>query len=258
MNPSKSPKINPFICDRKTTTANNPGRLSQRETMLMRHMPLVKIIVAKMRAHLPAHADFEELHSAGIIGLISAIDRFDPSLGYTFETYASIRVRGAILDELRKLDMMPRSARGKLRELNRAVGELEQKLGRAPTDNEICREMGIKEEKFRKMRAMSAPISLICLDQPCYGENKLLHESIADERQPAFPDKLEEKEIIELIANKIQELPDQQKKVLALNYFEEMRLSEIGRIMGVSEARVSQIRSQALARLQCYVRRLSY
>ncbi len=235
----------------------NSGQPDDRGSMLSRHMPLVKIIVSKMRLRLPAHADCEELHSAGIIGLIAAIDRFDPSYGYSFETYASVRIRGAILDELRKLDMMPRSARSKLRRIQQAAGELEQRLGRVPTESELSREMGLREAELRKMRARSKPVNLIFLDQARSGDEAGLHEMIADDRQPPFPEKLEKKELMDLVAGKIQHLPRQQKEVLALNFIEEKRLSEIGRMMGVSEARISQIRSQALSRLRRYVSRIS-
>ena len=174
---------------RRSGFPKDSGKLYDREAMLLRYMSLVKIIVAKMRAHLPAHADYEELHSAGIIGLISAIDRFDASFGYTFETYASIRIRGAILDELRKLDMMPRSARSKLRRINQAAGMLEQRLGRPPTEQEISRELGLKEKKFRRMRAQAEPVNLVFLDQSHQSEEANLHELIADDKQASFPER---------------------------------------------------------------------
>lgn len=226
--------------------------------MLLRYSPMVKIIVAKMREGLPAHADLQELESVGLTGLIAAIDRFDASRGYTFETYASIRIRGAILDELRAMDMMPRSVRTKQRRLNKVVESLEQSLGRTPTDEEVRAELGLDARQYDKLRSQTKPISLIFLDRNQTEEDSNPHDTIADESQENFPERLEERELQELVARKIMELPDVQKKVLALYFYEEMRLAEIGKIMGLSEARVSQIRSQALSHLRKFVGRMTY
>jgi len=228
------------------------------DALVLRHLSLVKIIVAKMRSNLPPHTDFEELESAGTMGLISAARLFDPSRGYTFETYASIRIRGAILDELRKLDMMPRSVRSKTRKLQQTVQVLEQRLGRAPNDHEIRDELGLKEKKYRRMRAQTEPITVVHLDRSPDGSDLDLHEVIRDDTQRPCFERVEKAELYELVADKIEELPEQQRKVLALYFHEEMRLAEIGQVLGVSEARVSQIRSQALGTLRKFVRRMSH
>lgn len=228
------------------------------QQMLLKHEPIVKIIVAKMRSRLPAHADLEELHSIGLTGLISAIERFDESRGYSFETYASIRVRGAILDSLRAMDMMPRSVRTKQRKLNAVLEQLEQELGRTPTDEELRLELGMEPKQFQKLRAQTRPLNIIFLDRSSEAGEVSPHDLIADESQEDFPEKIERRELQELVARKILELPKQQQKVLALYFHEGLRLAEIGEMMGISEARVSQIRSQALAHLRKFVARMSY
>ncbi len=224
---------------------------------LEQYLPLVKVIVAKMRPNLPSYADIEELSSAGVIGLISAIERFDASRGYCFETYASIRVRGAILDELRKLDIMPRSARSKFRRLNQAVENLEQRLGRAPSDEEICQELEMPLKSYFKLRADTQPFNLLFLDQGSDAEVLNRHELVADEDQQFPLERLENEELMELVKEKIKELPRRQKIVLALYYYEGMRLAEIGRILGVSEARISQLRTQALKTLRKFLNRMT-
>lgn len=225
--------------------------------MLTRHAPMVKIIVARMRHRLPAHADLEELESIGILGLLSAIERFDASRGYSFETYASIRIRGAILDELRAMDMIPRSVRTKQRKMQKAIETLEQDLGRSPTEEEIRHALDLDLPKYRRLKAQTLPLNFIFLDRSRLPGESAPHETIADESEPTCPDRLERTELQQLVAEKILELPKTQKKVLALYFFEEMRLAEIGRILGVSEARVSQIRSQALQTLRRFVQRIS-
>ena len=243
-----------------TKTAKGPESSDQDEQhmadMVHRHLPLVKVIVAKMRPHLPAYADYEELYSAGVVGLVSAIERFDPTRGFCFETYASIRVRGAILDELRKLDIMPRSARSNYRKLNKTVEALEQKLGRAPSDREIRHEMGLTPQKYRKLRVATQPSSILFLDKAREADELNLHDLVADDRLTPCHQMIEQEEMTEIINEKIQKLPQRQKMVLAFYYYEGMRLAEIGKILGVSEARVSQLRSQALKSLRIYLNRM--
>jgi RNA polymerase sigma factor for flagellar operon FliA len=226
--------------------------------MLLKHSKLVKIIVAKMRDSLPSYADLEELESVGVIGLINAIERFDVSKGYTFETYASIRIKGAILDELRSYDMVPRSVRTKQRKLQKSKERLEQTLGREPTDEEIQRDLGLESKAYEKFKSQTRPISLIYLDKASQSDETNPHEAISDDTQVLCSELLEQKELKELVARKILELPEAQKKVLALYFFEEMRLAEIGHVMGLTEARVSQIRTQAINTLRTFVRRMTY
>jgi RNA polymerase sigma factor FliA len=224
---------------------------------LRKYAPMVRIIVARMRHKLPSHADLEELESIGVIGLLNAIERYDPSRGYSFQTYASIRIRGAILDELRAMDMIPRSVRLKQRKLQRAVETLEQDLQRTPSDQEIREALELDSRQYSRLKAQTLPLNFIFLDRPRMPGEPVPHETIADESQKSCPERLETAELQQLVAQKILELPDAQKKVLALYFYEELRLAEIGKIMGVSEARVSQIRTQALLSLRKFVQRIT-
>ena len=230
---------------------------SDRAGMLEKYAPLVKMIVGRMRGKMPQHADVEELESAGMMGLLSAIERYDPTRGYTFQTYASVRIRGAILDELRHMDMVPRSVRIKQRLIARTTQTLEQRLGRTPSDGELSGELGLDEESFRKLRVQTRPVSILYLDGEGPGEGGAMHECIADEEGEEAPSRLEREELQEMIARRIMEMPEQSRKVLALYFTEGMRLAEIGLAMGLSEARICQIRSQAIEQLRRYVHRMS-
>lgn len=224
--------------------------------MLEQHLPLVKIILSKMRAGLPPNIDWDDLHSAGVIGLLSAVRKFDPERGYTFETFASFRVRGAIKDELRSLDTLTRSARKKQRELGSLVQELEQELGRTPTDQELCEVLGVSHKELSKLRARTRPAEYVFLDSTPEQDQYNWHDLIADPENPACSELLERGELMEMILEKIESLPYRQRKIMHLYYFEGLRLTAIAKVLGVSEARISQIRSQALSALRNYVRQL--
>lgn len=227
------------------------------ETMMLeKHLPLVKIILAKMRTGLPRSVDLDDLHSAGVMGLLGAVKKFDPERGYAFETFASFRVRGAIKDELRSLDTLSRSSRKKQRELSAIVQELEQELGRAPSDEELCEVLEINHKDLSKLRARTRPAEYVFLDSPPEQEQYNWHDLIADQQNPASCELLEKEEIMEMIVQKLETLPYRQRKIMHLYYFEGLRLTAIAKVLGVSEARVSQIRSQALSTLRTYARKL--
>ncbi|MBN1404530.1 MAG: FliA/WhiG family RNA polymerase sigma factor [Opitutales bacterium] len=226
--------------------------------MVDHYAPMVKIIVARMKGRFPSHADIEELESAGMTGLLAAIERFDPSKGYSFQTYASVRIRGAILDELRAMDMVPRSVRLKQRKLEKLSAAMEQSLGRAPTDSELREEMGLDQRAFDKLRYQTRPVSIVYLDaDPEGNQDGAGHDYIADSHAVNAPERIEKQELMDLVARKIMELPEQSRKVLALYFNEGMRLAEIGELMGLSEARICQIRAQALEHLRRFVSRMS-
>ncbi|MFA5258179.1 MAG: FliA/WhiG family RNA polymerase sigma factor [Opitutales bacterium] len=225
--------------------------------MLAEHASMVKIIVSKMRCKLPAHADSEELECAGMTGLLAAIERFDQSKGYSFQTYASVRIRGAILDELRAMDMVPRSVRLKQRSLERVSSALEQRMGRVPTEEELRKELKLDVRAFAKLRMQTRPVSIVSLDGDLEGSDTSFHECIADDSAEIVPERIEREEMQELVARKIMELPEQARKVLALYYNEGMRLAEIGELMGLSEARICQVRAQAIEHLRRFVNRMS-
>ena len=226
-----------------------------RSALLGRHYPIVQSVVNSMRYSLPTYADLEELHSVGVTGLVAAVKRYDPSQLNTFEGYVALRVRGAILDELRRMDWMPRTVRSKTRKLKHACDTLEQRLGRSPTEIELQQELGMSSDQFRQLRAKSNPIHFISLDAPTTSENETecnLHEAISDETQNHLIENVEKKELAKLVFEKIQTLPTRQKQVLAMYYHENMRLSEIATAFGVTEARICQIHTQAISTLRKY------
>jgi RNA polymerase sigma factor for flagellar operon FliA len=226
-----------------------------RASLLEAYMPLVKIIVSRMRSKLPSHADLEELESIGTMGLLAAIERYDSSRGYTFQTYASVRIRGAILDELRAMDMVPRSVRLKQRLISRTSNSIEQRTGRMPTDGEMCDALGLDRKAYDKLRSQTQPVNVVYLDGQEEGGVDL-HDVIADENTERITTRIEREEMLELVARKIMELPEQHRRVMALYFNEGMRLAEIGEVMGLSEARICQIRSQALEHLRKFVKRM--
>ena len=241
----------------KTENNSFPEKSGDKSAMLVNYRPLVKIIVARMRTKLPSHVDVEELESIGMMGLLAAIERYDPGRGYTFQTYASVRIRGAILDELRAMDMVPRSVRLKQRLLSRTSNAIEQRTGRTPTTDEMCESLQISRSDYDHLRELTKPVSMIYLDGSPEGGEKGGNDFIADESQEGVQGKIEREELMELVARKIMELPIQHRRVIALYFSEGLRLAEIGELMGLSEARICQIRAQALEHLRRYVTHIS-
>jgi RNA polymerase sigma factor for flagellar operon FliA len=224
--------------------------------LLETYLPLVKKVVYGMGRHLPSHVDLEDLQSVGIMGLISAVRRYDPSQGNTFEAYALLRIRGAILDELRRLDRMPRTARAKARKLQEVTQVLEQKFGRKPEENEVQSALGLNGREFNRMIRQTQPITFLSLDSPQStndGQEVDLHDAIPDENLKPIGNKVSTDELIHVLKDKIELLPERQKQVLALLYHEEMRLCEVASIFKVTEARICQIRNQALHNLRNFM-----
>lgn len=243
----------------KSGSRSNPSRAGKSQfgpkdtVLLTKHYPLVRSVVNSMRSHLPACADLDELHSVGVTGLVAAVRKYNAEQAKTFEGYAALRIRGAILDELRRMDWMPRTARSQAKHIKEATEKLEQTHGRAPTEDELRKEMGLNQHDFRRMQTKVSPIRFMSLDDTAStqdGEGKQLHESIADETTEPFTQTFERKELMEVLVEKIKELPEQKKRVLGMYYFEGMRLAEIASVFNVTEARICQIHTQALAVLK--------
>lgn len=234
----------------KSITSTSP---TSRDALLEKYYPLVRVIVKGMLSHLPPCADAEELHSVGVTGLIAAVDRYDPANAATFKAYASMRIRGAILDELRKMDALPRTRRAKVRRLRNVVDSLEQRFGRAPTDSEVSEALGLNLEEFRRYRQNAEPVVIMSLDQsPNHDESEggTLHDTIADDHDVAVPERLERVEMANQVASMIAKLPERQRKILIQYYYEGKRLTDIAEIFGVTEARICQIHTQAVAKLR--------
>jgi len=226
--------------------------------LIERYLPLVRNVVDRIKLTLPSHIDAEDLYSVGITGLIAAVRRFDPDQGSTFASYAATRIRGAILDELRRMDWCPRRTRARARKLKEAINALEQRLGRAASEPEICEALGLSPREYAKWLEESRPVTFIAIDQTAEGEDSdgaSLHELLADETDETGREKMEKKELLQLMAQRIAELPDIPRKILAMYYFENMRLAEIAQVFGLTESRICQIHSQTILGLRAFISR---
>ena len=225
-----------------------------RDRLILTYAPLVKYVAGRLGSGLPAHVEEGDLISYGLLGLISAIERYDPDRDIKFETYAIVRIKGAIIDELRALDWVPRSVRSRAREIERAIAELESKLGRAPTDDEIAGKIGISEDELEESLADISRSSIAALDElwsvSGEGDQVSLLDTIEDTDAPSPAEALDETDVRETLADAIARLPEREKLVITLYYYEELTLREIGEVLGVTESRVSQLHTKAVLRLR--------
>ncbi|HVW88228.1 MAG TPA: RNA polymerase sigma factor WhiG [Gaiellaceae bacterium] len=225
-----------------------------RDRLILTYAPLVKYVAGRLGSGLPAHVDEGDLVSYGLLGLIGAIERYDPSRDIKFETYAIARIKGAIIDELRALDWVPRSVRSRAREIERAIGELEAKLGIAPTDEQIAEKLGITVEELEDSLTDISRSSIAALDELWSvsgdGDQVSLMDTLEDTSGPRPAEALDETEMREALADAIARLPEREKLVVTLYYYEELTLREIGEVLGVTESRVSQLHTKAILRLK--------
>jgi len=226
-----------------------------REAIILRYAPLVKYVAGRVAIGLPSNVEFDDLVSYGVFGLMDAIDKFDPSRGIKFETYAIARIRGAILDGLRSNDWVPRSVRQKARELERVCADLENKLGRSATDQEISEAMHVSLSEFYDLLSEVSCTTLSSLDELwLVNSNEDDSVRVLDLiRNDESEDPLHHVEIEEIkatLTGAIDCLPERERMVIALYYYEGLTLKEIGEIMEISESRVSQIHTKAIFRLR--------
>ncbi len=235
-------------------TYRKPRDDAIRNRLVKQYLPLVKYVAGKLAVGMPQNVEFDDLVSYGVIGLFDAIDKFDPGKHVKFKTYAVTRVRGAIFDQLRQLDWVPRSVRQKTRELEDTVRRVESQLGRAATDQEIARELGVSMKEFEKLVMKISGTTVLSLNDVWYAGEENDRMSIGDSiesPQSRNPDSIVEKqEIKRVIIEAINELPDKEKKVLVLYYYEDLTLKEIGAVLGVTESRISQLHTKAIIRLR--------
>ncbi|HEY5317999.1 MAG TPA: RNA polymerase sigma factor WhiG [Solirubrobacteraceae bacterium] len=226
-----------------------------RERLVVAYSPLVKYVAGRMSSGLPAHVDEADLISYGLGGLIFAIERFDLSREIKFETYAITRIRGAIIDELRSLDWVPRSVRARAREIERVNMKLEARLQRAPTDEEMAGELKVDLEEFHEALLQISNSTIVALDElwnvsDSSGDQVSLLDTIPDHGAPDPEAMVDQGELRDRIADAIAALPEREKLVIALYYYENLTLREIGEVLGVTESRVSQLHTKAVLRLR--------
>lgn len=232
-----------------------PARADEeRERLILEHLPQVRLIARRIHERLPESVSLEDLVSTGVVGLISAIDRFDSSHNVKLKTYAEYKIRGAILDSLRGLDWAPRQQRRRSKQIEAAISALEQRLHRAPTEEEIARHLGLEITEYHEWLVEIRGLNLGSLENASPDpDNRDLLQYIADDEE-GWPSRLlEQSELRKLLAEAISNMPDAEKTVLSLYYHEELTLREISKIMRLHESRISQLKSQAILRLRTYM-----
>lgn len=229
---------------------------SYRDQLITEYLPYVKRIVHRIAVHLPSTIDIDDLMNVGVIGLIQAVDRYDPGRDNKFMTYAVFRIKGAVLSELRSRDFLSRSNRRKIRDLETACLKLEQKLGREVDDEEVAKDLGIGVEQVYKTKQMSS-ISFISFEELGFSsrdeKEKLLNYLVDNDDDALTLTRL--KELKEAVARAIEQLPEKEKLVISLYYLEELTMKEAGKVLDITESRVSQIHSQAILRLRAKLKK---
>jgi len=234
-----------------------PGSALEGE-LVEKHLPLVKAVVGRVAMTLPSHVDGEDLYSAGLTGLLNAVRKYNPRAGTSFETYARVRIRGAVLDELRRMDWVPRSVHTKARRVQAVMQRIEQAKGRNATAEEMARALKISLEEYHRWMEEIRPATFVCLDATYTSEFEdpvSQYESLPDHRQENPMEGAFRHEMARLITQRIQELPEMQRKVLGLYYFEDLRLREIAEIFGLTESRICQIHAQAILNIKSYLQK---
>jgi RNA polymerase sigma factor for flagellar operon FliA len=231
------------------------GDASARERLVVAYSPMVKFVAGRLGAGLPSHVDDADLISYGLMGLIGAIERFEPERGIKFETFAMTRIRGAIIDELRSLDWVPRSVRARAREIEAAQAKLEHELQRAPSEAELAARLDITEDELQTSLLEIANSSVYALDElwtvsDSSGDQVSLLDTISDPRADDPQESLASSEIKDRLTEAIGSLPEREQLVVALYYYENLTLREIGEVLGVTESRVSQLHTKAVMRLK--------
>ncbi len=233
------------------------GRVA-RDRLLERYTPLIKYVVERLAVGLPRNVDHEDLMSAGVLGLLDAYEKFDSGKGTKFETYAVWRIKGAVLDQLRALDWASRSVRRKAREVEASTRRLDQRLGRAATEEEIAKEAKMSLGEYHRLMDQVRGAVLLSLDEvraPEDGDSLGLADLIEDPTTPDMLARIEEEETRLVLLETLNRLPEQERLVVALYYYEHLTLKEIGRALGISESRVSQVHTRAMMRLRLRLNR---
>ena len=248
------PKINELWPSRRRV---KPGSATEEE-LVQKYLPLVKNVVGRLAMTLPPHVDGEDLYSAGLGGLLNAIRNYDPKAGTSFETYARLRIRGSVFDELRRMDWVPRSVHTKARKVKAVMQQIEQRRGRPATEREMVKALRISVREYNQWLEDIRPATFICLDAASSSEGDdamSQYDSLPDQRQESPADGAFRRELARLLADRLKQLPEMQRKVLALYYFEDLRLREIAETFGLTESRICQIHAQAILAVKSYLQK---
>ena len=226
--------------------------------LVQKYIPLVQSVLGRLAMTLPEHVSQDDLFSTGLIGLLQALRNYDPACNTSFETYARVRVRGAMLDELRRMDWVPRTIHEKARKLKGVLSALEQKLGHTPTEVQMAKEMKMSPDEYAELLDEVRPAAFVCLDAVSStddGDGGALYEIIADNNGESPLDNVSMSELKQVIFERLKELPEIQRKVIALYYVEDMHLREIAEVFGLTESRICQIHAQAVLSLRSFLQR---
>jgi len=234
---------------------------SEREALILEHIAQIKYIAQRISTKLPAHVELNDLVGTGVLGLLDAIEKFDPNRGVKFKTYAELRIKGAILDSLRNLDWAPRSLRKKSKDLEKICHDLEQRLGRPANDKEICDEMEISLEEFYELVDQLKGLNIGSFheagghDDEKSGSPLVTYVPDAPQMDPFFM--FHKSEVKGILASAIELLPKKERLVISLYYFDELTMKEIGKVLSVNESRVSQLHTKAMLRLRSKLRKMN-
>jgi RNA polymerase sigma factor for flagellar operon FliA len=229
----------------------------ERERLILDHLPQVRLIARRIRNRLPEHVSLDDLVSAGIVGLIAAVDQYDPAHNVKLKTYAEHKVRGAILDSLRGLDWAPRQRRKKAKQIESAISRAEQRLRRIPSEEEIAAEMGVDLVEYHRWLVEVQGLNIGSLEYTAEdGEGKSLLEYLSDNRDQMPSRIVERSQLEQLLSDAIRKIPPMERTVLGLYYVEELTLREIAQAVDLHESRISHLKSQAILRLRAHIQKI--
>ena len=235
------------------------GNPELRQELTLRYLGLVKYVVRKMIKNYPPAIEENDLYHIGTLGLVEALERFNIDYGIKFETYAIPRIKGSIIDELRKMDWIPRSLRNKTNMFKEKTGELEQKFGGAYTDTEVSKGLGIDEKELNTWKRDLNSLNMLSLDRPIDDSNgQNLYDMIEEEEDSYADNNIEEEEMKKILLEAIKQLPEKTRLAITLYYYEKLTFKEIGKILNVSESRISQIHSETMGKLKKSITKMIY
>lgn len=229
-----------------------------RERLILEYAPMIRFVAGRIALRLPPHIQIDDLYSAGVLGLIDAVDKYDSNRNAQFKTYAEYRVRGAILDELRAMDWVPRSIRRKSSQLEKAINAITQQLGRAPEEEELAEHLGLDMEQYHQLIHETAGLDLFSIVTTEEGMANFMPGTLMDtalkDKSDNPAESLDKNEIKRIIAQAIDRLPEKEKLVVSLYYYDELTMKEIGKVLSYTESRICQIHSKTMAKLRARLR----